>query len=269
MANFEIYVFILCLIVFIMLTAVFSYLIAVIFKQDMRLIRAGMEDDAILKAYTQEKDKNKTIKYVEMILSVLICAVLIIVFVFSAYVNVKENNFAKGVSSLKVVSSTSMASKNESNDYLFENNINNQIGMYDLIVMHPIPTEQELKLYDVVAYKIDGTIVLHRIVSIEEPNDAHPNQRYFMCQGDALSNPDRYPVLYSQMCGIYKGEKIPMLGHFVMFMQSPAGWLCILLTVFVVVVTPVMEKKLKAEENKRLEVIGVANKRADKMVWTK
>lgn len=269
MANFEIYVFILCLIVFIMLTAMFSYLIAIIFKQDIRLIRAGLEDNAILKAYTQEKNKNKTIKYVEMILSVFICAVLIIAFAFSVYVNIKENSFAKGVSSLKVVNSTSMASKNESNDYLFENGIDNQIGMYDLIVMHPIPTEQELKLYDVVAYEIDGTIILHRIVSIEESNEAHPNQRYFIFQGDALSNPDRYPVLYSQMLGIYKDEKIPMLGHFIMFMQSPAGWLCILLTVFAVVVTPFMEKKLKAEETKRLEIIGITNKTADKKIWTK
>ena len=57
------------------------------------------------------------------------------------------------------------------------------------------------------------------------------------------------------MQGIYEGERVPFAGSFVMFMQSPAGWLCILLVVFAVFVTPAIEKKILAEYEKRLAVL--------------
>lgn len=256
MTDFEIYVFILCLLVFVLLTGMFSYLIVVMLKQQLRLIRAGLEDTAIIKAYQQEKAKKTIFKVLESFVSLVICAVLLVAFLFSAYVKLREDTYVPGMPTLKVVSSSSMASKYEKNTYLFAHHLDDQVQLYDLLVTYPVPAEEDLKLYDIVIYEIEGQMVLHRIVGIEEPGVEHPDQRYFLCQGDALERPDRFPVLYSQIRGIYRGEKIPLAGNFVLFMQSPAGWLCILLTVFVIFVTPVMEKKLRTEEKKRLKQIG-------------
>lgn len=256
MTDFEIYVFILCLIVFVLLTVMFSYLIVVMLKQQLRLIRAGLEDAAIIKAYQQEKAKKTIFRVLESFVSLVICAVLVAAFVFSAYVKITQNTYVPGVPTLKVVSSSSMASKYENNTYLFEYGLDDQVQLYDLLVTYPVPAEEELQLYDIIIYEIEGKMVLHRIVGIEEPNAEHPSQRYFLCQGDALERADRFPVLYSQIRGIYRGEKMPLAGNFVLFMQSPAGWLCVLLTVFVILVTPVMEKKLRTEEKKRLKQIG-------------
>ena len=75
-----------------------------------------------------------------------------------------------------------------------------------------LPKEEDLKLYDIVVYKQDDIYVVHRIVGIEEPNEKHPNERYFLLQGDAVDSPDRFPVKYSQMQGIYTDEKIPFVG---------------------------------------------------------
>ena len=150
-----------------------------------------------------------------------------------------------------------MASKFQNNTYLFEHGLNDQVEVYDLLLTYGIPPEDELALYDIVIYEIDGKMVLHRIIGIEEPNEAHPNARHFLLQGDALERPDRFPVLYEQMRGIYRGERIAFVGSFILFMQSPAGWLCILLVIFALVSTPILEKKIRAEENKRLVYMGL------------
>ena len=125
-----------------------------------------------------------------------------------------------------------------------------------MIVTHHLPEENELELYDIVVYKQEDVYVIHRIVGIEEPNAKHPDCRHFLLQGDAVMNPDQFPVLYSQMQGVYKGERVPFIGSFILFMQSPAGWLCVLLVLFVIIITPILEKKLDSEEKARLNEIG-------------
>lgn len=258
MSDFDLYVFILCLIVFVLLTALFTYLIAVILRQTIRLIRAGLEDDAIAKAFRNKKTKKAAIKVLDCLVSTVFCIALLIAFAFSLYVNFQDGTFIPGIPTLKVVTSSSMASKYAHNTYLFENGLDDQVEVYDLLLTYAIPQEDALELYDIVIYEIDGKMVLHRIIGIEEPNESHPGQRYFLCQGDALERPDRFPVLYSQMRGIYRGERIPFVGSFILFMQSPAGWLCILLVIFALVATPILEKHIRAEEQKRLMLLGLA-----------
>ena len=118
-----------------------------------------------------------------------------------------------------------------------------------------LPKEEDLQLYDIVVYEVDGILIMHRIVGIEEPCYDHPNQRWFLLQGDAVANPDRFPVKYSQMKAIYRGERIPFIGSFVAFMQSPAGWLCIFLVILAVIITPILEKKLLETKKQRLRAI--------------
>jgi hypothetical protein len=42
MTNYEIYVFVLCMVVFVLLTATFSYLITIYAKQELELIRNNL-----------------------------------------------------------------------------------------------------------------------------------------------------------------------------------------------------------------------------------
>ena len=112
-----------------------------------------------------------------------------------------------------------------------------------------------MELYDIVVYQQRDDLVIHRIVGIEEPNEKHPDCRYFTLQGDAVQYPDSFPVVYSQMRGIYRDTRIPMIGSFFMFMQSPAGWLCILLIVFALAATPLVERKIAIEKERRLQVM--------------
>ena len=252
MAPYDTYILILCIVVFTLLTGLLSYLIVSQVKMYLTLVRAGLKDEELQK---QNREKKKKGCVADFIVSFVLCGILLACFSFSLFVNLQENRFSDKVPTLSVVKTTSMEAKNPDNTYLFENNITNQISRFDLIFTYKKPAEEDLKLYDIVVYQQDDLMVVHRIVGIEEPNESHPNDRYFLCQGDAVGTPDRFPVKYSQIKGIYRGEKIPFVGSFVLFMQSPAGWLCILLVIFALIATPIAEKKIWAVEEERLAEI--------------
>ena len=253
MTNYEIYVFSLCAIVFTLLVAMFSYLIYSITKQELELIGAGLRDEKIQAEYEKRSSSGYRVAiWASRALSVLLCLAFAAVFAGALYIRANDDRPANGIPSIKVVKSSSMAEKNEKNKYLVENKLNNQIQMFDLVLCRHLPAEENLKLYDIVVYKKGDTYVIHRIVGIEEPNEKHPNERHFLLQGDAVDKPDTFPVLYSQMQGIYRGTRIPYVGSFVMFLQSPAGWLCMLLVIFALIVSPIVEKVLDKASSERL-----------------
>ena len=256
MTAYEKYTFFLCLIVFVALTALFTVLLTYVVRLTIRLIKHGLEDEKILKEFYKEQKKPQKSNAADLtarIFSGVVCVALFATFVFAVFLHVNEDEYANRYGALKVVKSGSMAYPYEKNDYLFDNRLNDQIQMMDLIVTEPLPNEFDLKLYDIVVYEQDGKMIIHRIVGIEEPNENHPNERYFKLQGDAVEIADRYPVRYGQMRAIYRGERVPFVGSFVAFMQSPAGWLCVLLVVFALIVTPIVEKKVQMEKEMRLQ----------------
>ncbi|MBQ7106019.1 MAG: hypothetical protein IJN93_00675 [Clostridia bacterium] len=256
MTSYDIYVFILCFIVFTLLTAMFTYLITSITRMELELIRFGHRDETIKKQLNKKKTESRALLWISRIVSLLLCAVFVCTFIFAIYVRVNDDRPANGIPSIKVVKSESMSQKHPDNKYLFDNKLDNQFQMFDMVICRHLPAENELKLYDIVVYKRDDMYVIHRIVGIEEPNEQHPNERHFLLQGDAVENPDKFPVLYNQMQGIYKGTRIPFIGSFILFLQSPAGWLCVLLVIFSMVVTPIVEKKIKEATGERISAFS-------------
>lgn len=256
MTPYEIYVFILCFIVFSLLTAMFTYLITSITKMELELIQHGHRDEAIKKELNKKRQESRVFLWINRIVSLLLCAVFVTTFAFAVYIRMAQDRPANGIPSIKVVKSESMSKKHPENIYLSDNNINDQFQMFDVVVCNHLPAEDELKLYDIVVYKQENMYVIHRIVGIEEPNENHPDERHFLLQGDAVENPDKFPVLYSQMQGIYEGNRIPFVGSFILFLQSPAGWLCVLLVIFSMIVTPIVEKKIKEATGERISAFS-------------
>ncbi len=255
MTPYDKYVFCLCMVVFVALTALFTVLMLYLLKLIVRLIRHGAEDEKILKEYEKNKGKKKKVCYFDVILTSLLCILVFSSFGYSVYMKYVEKKNTGSVPVYRVVASASMSKKHEKNEYLFQNNLNGQFNRFDLILTHELPPEEQLKLYDVVVYEIEDVLVVHRIVGIEEPNDEHPEERWFLLQGDNVEKADRFPVHYSQMRAIYKGTRIPYVGSFVTFLQSPAGYICILLIVFGVVSLPLLDKKIEKEKAKRLALL--------------
>lgn len=257
MSDYEIYVFLLCLIVFLLLTALSVVCLSIITKLTLRLINCGEEDQKILEEYKKSKTKkgeNKVVKILDHVFSGLVCFALLAMLIGSMAIRCTESFKCDKIPNYRVVKTGSMAQTNEKNTYLTQNGIDNHLQIFDLIKTEKLPAEEDLKLYDIVVYEVDGMMIVHRIVEIEEPNEYHPDCRHFRLQGDAVEAADRFPVLYEQMRAIYSGTRIPFIGSFIMFMQSPAGWLCVLLVVAAMIASPILDKKLAAARAIRLDI---------------
>lgn len=255
MTGFEAYNLFICVFVYSLLTLLFGVLIGALVRSQLRLIRAGLEDEQIKQEHEKTENKEKKKGRIYNILPVLCCALLAVVFLFSLYASITQDGRVGKVPTVKVVSSGSMSAKYEQNKYLFENGLDNQLQVFDLIVLHELPAEEELRLYDIVVYEVGEMHLVHRIVGIEEPNEKHPDEYYFLMQGDNVQYPDKFPVRYSQMRSIYRDQRIPFLGSFVFFMQSPAGALCFLLAVAGVIAAFVIEKKFNTAVAGRIAVL--------------
>ena len=260
MTSYEKYVFLLCLIVFTLLTLVFSSLLIILTKQSVRLIYSGAEDDRLIKDFVKTIKRNNRMGWLNTAITIFFACVIAIIFGFSFCLQLLEGKQTTGLPVFRAVYSDSMSDKYKNNTYLFENNLNDQFSRFDLIITYQLPKEEDLQLYDIVVYEVDDVMLIHRIVGIEEPNDTHPNERYFVLQGDLVERPDKFPVLYEQMRAIYRGERIENVGSFVMFLQSPAGYICLLLIVIEMIASPIMEKKIDEAEKNRLQALGLIYK---------
>ena len=268
MAGFELYVFFLCLIVFLSLTALFTFMICYIGKQSAALIVNGLEDDKIKERLTKKLNRKatKTGKFfekAEQIFSIVLCVVLCVLFVSTIVSSVRGDNKVKSLPAIKVIASTSMSEKYENNTYLFQNDLNDQLQMFDVVLLHELPPEEELELYNIVVYEhISGALLIHRIIGIEEPNAEHPDEYHFLLQGDAVHYPDSFPVRYSQMKSIYRGERVSGIGSFVYFVQSPAGVICLILLAISLLMMPIANNYLLKKEYARV-LLMVENNELD------
>ena len=256
MLDYDVYVSSLCLITYIMFVSISIFCIAVITKLSIRLIRSGAEDKKILREYkiNQKLEKvNDFTKNIIYLFSSVVFLGLMLVFVLSLIIqyngDVPLNEY---IPIYRVVQTGSMSEKHKNNTYLVENNLDDQFQAFDIIETKQLPDEMDLKLFDIVVYEYEDILIVHRIVGIEEPNEKHPDTRLFMLQGDANEYPDKMSVSYSQMKAIYTGERIPFAGSFILFMQSPVGWLCILFAIVAIIVTPIIEAKIEKEKERRL-----------------
>lgn len=254
----EIYTFLLCLVTFVLLTGVFTVLVTWLVRLKCQVIDSGLEDEKLKTEYLKEQAKKPSVigKIFDKFVLFVCCSLLIVAFIFSLSVSAKEGKVANGVPTLSVVKSNSMSYVNEKNQYVKPSDVSDHLQMFDLIVCYKLPAEKDLKVNDIVIYQADDALIIHRIVAIEEPNDKH-SERHFLLHGDANKSPDFFPVTYSQMKGIYTGNRIPMVGSFIMFLQSPSGYLCILLMVFAVISVPILEKHINKRIRIRLVYMGL------------
>ena len=253
MTPHELYTLVLCMIVLVLFTSTFVYLIGSNFKMHTALIRLGQMDEQIKKEAARKK--SRLLDILNRTLSWLMVIAVSAFFGFSLYVGYQQEHGSNAFATLQVVKSPSMQTAHEKNTYLVEDGVENRIMMFDLVLIRPLPAEEELEVYDIVVYERDDMRVIHRIEEIEEPGPLH-EETYYRLQGDANRVPDEYPVYYDQMLGIYEGERIPFLGSFVLFMQSPAGWMCMTLIIATFIATGFVERKLKTQAQKRLRLIS-------------
>lgn len=256
----ELYIFGVCFIVFTALTILLVALITMVLRSHVRLVGLGAEDENIRKEYDNRHKQSKFLNIIGFLINLVVCILLLLAFGASVAINVCERKNCTSAENgvVRVIRSNSMAKAYEKNEYLFKNGLDdekNNFRLFDLVYTHPIPAEEDLELYDVVVYDIDGIQIIHRIVKIEEPNEKHPKERYFYLQGDNNPYGDPKYATYGQMRGIWYGQKIGQVGSFILFLQSPAGALCVLLMLISVFAVPIVTGKLEKIRKERYRAI--------------
>lgn len=238
--------------VVIILLIIIGYMYYSLYRYKLQAIKAGLEDKKIINEY--KNSSSKSFIAVE-ILSVAFSILLFAVFIISIYARTSENYFpVKGLGSVHLVGSGSMSYKNDANGYLEENNLDNQFSTYDLIIINEKPQQEELKLYDIVVYKKGNKQIVHRIVDIVKNND----KTGYVLRGDANSYDDALLVGYDDIIGIYSNAKIPMVGIFVLFLQSPLGYITMGLVLLTEFIAPNFEKKIENAAKERLKTLGIS-----------
>lgn len=235
MSNVEILSLIVTAICLISFCLVFTFLFRHYYLSNIEDVKKGKVDEEVLEFEAELRKKKtrkhtKAIKITKRVVGYSFFAIVLVFFGFSLYGRIFNNNLSFGDSGLIVISTGSMSKKNDANDYLFENNLNNQFNAYDIIGVSKYENDQAVKQYDVIAYKnIDGTIIVHRVIEIKEVN----GQNVFITRGDANNTSDtnfQYQnyLTFDNIIGYYNGTRIPLLGVFVIFLQSNAGIITIL-----------------------------------------
>lgn len=109
-------------------------------------------------------------------------------------------------------------------------------------------TPEEVEVGDVISFMEGKTVVTHRVISIVE-RDGHVS---FKTKGDANNTEDDGVVRGEELVGIYK-TRIPKVGDFALFLQTPAGMLLFVglpLLLFIIYDVLRRQKQAKAENEK-------------------
>ena len=212
-------------------------------NENIEDINNGHSDSEIVYEHLKQ-NKNKEAKIIMRIINSLLIFILGLVLLLGLldkFINVLNYHSI-------VIATGSMSEKNKENQYLFDNNINNQIQIDDLIIVKDITSLSDIDLYDVICYKNNkNKQIVHRV--IEKNND------YVITQGDANNVDDGIPVTLDMIVGKYTGIRIPIIGKIIFFISSTYGLLTSFTIITLIIIYSIFNDKVRKQEIKRFEYI--------------
>lgn len=223
-----------------------------------KCIENKLEDNEVIKILDKDvekydKKKNKKLSFIDTyykrkkrkkvgnIISNSIVGVFLVAligfFVWATVMKSNDQTTYFGDKTYLVVQTSSMASINDSNKYLKDGSIdskdrmNTRISQYAFIGIDKFKSEDQIKVYDIVAFRMDDKIIVHRVYSIGEEKDGH---KLFTFRGDAnpASMSGEINVTSDRIVGIFDGYQNQILGSIVIYIQSGTG----LISVFAIAI---------------------------------
>lgn len=223
-----------------------------------KCIENKLEDNEVIKILDKDvekyyKKKNKKLSFIETyykrkkrkqvgnIISNSIVGIFLVAligfFVWATVMKSNDQTTYFGDKTYLVVQTSSMASVNENNKYLKDGSIdskdrmNTRISQYAFIGIDKFKSEDQIKVYDIVAFRMDDKIIVHRVYSIGEEKDGH---KLFTFRGDAnpASMSGEINVTSDRIVGVFDGYQNQILGSIVIYIQSGTG----LISVFAIAI---------------------------------
>ena len=216
-------------------------------KRDVELM-----DEYIYSTLPGVKLRRKVWKTVKGVCFYALLLLLIPLFILSVWNRINGNVMMLGDRALMVVASGSMSNRHPTNRYLDEKGLNDQLNTYDMIFVERVTDEDDLALYDVIAFVDDtGKNVIHRIVGIKNQD----GKVRYETRGDSNNQSDLYLPEVKDVIGRYEDTKIPMLGALIMFFQSLGGIVTLLSLFYCLMMLDRSNAQLEERERERLERI--------------
>lgn len=217
-------------------------------KRDIELL-----DEVIYEQQTKVKKRKEITGTIKSVVFFTFIGVITPIFVFSIVNKIQGNVTMLGNRSLMIVASGSMSEIHESDYELKNSGWTNQFQQFDVIVLEKVAKPSTLKKGQVIAFRAnDGTNVIHRIREVDWINGG------FITQGDAVGKPDGYNPKFEDVIGVYVSKRIPLIGIFVIFFQSPAGIVTVLSLLYCLLMIDTITKKIDKAQNKRVEKLAEA-----------
>lgn len=259
MNNVEILSLVVTIICLVSFCLVFTFLFRHYYLSNINEIKEGKADKEVIEYNKERIEKNKkksekTKRIASRIASYAFLGLVVAFFGFSLYSRFFNNNLLFGDSGFIVISSGSMSERNSANDYLDEYNLNNQFDTYDIIGVTKYQSVEEINQYDVVAfYGEDDVIYVHRIIEIRDDNT-------FVTRGDsnAISDTNRLYngyLTYDKIIGKYNDARVPLLGVFIVFLQSNSGIITVLSVVYCLLMFDHYRNKYEESIESRIEYL--------------
>ena len=133
----------------------------------------------------EKKVSDKVVEILIYLFSFVIFGVLIVTFSFALTFKLNNQNLYIFDTTYLAIRTGSMETVNESNTYIQENNLTNQIETYSLIGIEKVDSDEEIELYDILAYKYKGKTYVHRVIKIF--TDEETGTTCYTLRGDANS----------------------------------------------------------------------------------
>lgn len=223
-----------------------------------KCIENKLEDNEVIKILDKDvekydKKKNKKLSFIDTyykrkkrkkvgnIISNSIVGIFLVALIgFFVWATVMKSNDQItyfGDKTYLVVQTSSMSSINDNNKYLKDGSIdskdkmNTRISQYAFIGIDKFKSEDQIKVYDIVAFRMDDKIIVHRVYSIGEEKDGH---KLFTFRGDAnpASMSGEINVTSDRIVGVFDGYQNQVLGSIVIYIQSGTG----LISVFAIAI---------------------------------
>lgn len=259
--------------VIICMTAAFSLLFWLYCRNKRRIIELGGEDaelgDYIEKEFAKyrlkknqtalpedfinyKKKQNKIIRIVTDVIYGCIMLIILIIGCFALAFRAGGHQLYLGDTAYLAIQTGSMAEKNSAHPKYHELP-DNQIAQYALIGIQRVAEEQDLQLYDIIAFHHGDAIYVHRIVQIIEAKD----QRFYVTQGDANTGsfPFETEIVFDQIIGKYNGSQSLGWGIFFIYLESEAGIIALIFAMCLLLIIDLSEAYLSKTYKTRMEHI--------------
>ncbi len=218
-------------------------------KRDIELL-----DENIYENTASVKKRKKIAGIIKTVIFYAVIALLIPTLGSALYSKITSNVPMINGKAIMVVATGSMSFKNEVNDYLTLNGLDNQFPAYSIIIIEKVEQE-ELEQYDVISFvNENGVNIIHRIYEIEEVN----GKVKYITRGDANNKTDDYDVYYENIVGRYSNTYIPGVGIFILFFQSFPGIITLLAVVYVLMMIDYYSKKIQDASDSRVSKLTSA-----------